>query len=72
MRNFKFELGDTVTDFITYDYNSLESIGEDCSGNNYNLTMTGNLTYNEDSPRYEGSTTFDGNSYLQTKTGSMV
>ena len=75
----KLELGEVATNWVPHIADSIYTslgynniITRDVSGNNYNLTMTGNLTYNEDSPRYEGSTTFDGNSYLQTKTGSMV
>lgn len=50
---------DHMTPFVAGERNYYPS---DCSGNNYNLIMTGNLIYDENSPRYEGSTTFDGNS----------
>lgn len=65
-KNFKLEKGNltqwtpALTDpmYKALGYNNV--LTSDCSGNGYNLSMTGNLTYNEDSLRYLSSTKFGG------------
>lgn len=44
----------------------------DCSGYGNNGTITGILSLNTDSPRYNYSTYFDGSSYIKTNTGELV
>ena len=58
LRNFKFELGDTATEYVSHDYKSTEFIIQDCSGYGYNGVKTGTLTSNLNSPRYDNSMAF--------------
>lgn len=60
LRNFKFELGQEATDWVSHSYNWDESLTTDVSGNGYNIIKNGTLTFNTDSPRYSGSLNFPG------------
>jgi len=72
LRNFKFELSNQATDYVPYGYNPLELLATDVSGNGYNGTITGTLSYYNNSPRYQSSTYFNGSSYITTNSGSMA
>lgn len=66
LRNFKYELGDTATEYVPYGYNQMESLNTDCSGNLYNSSTLGTLYCNTDSARYLTSTNFINNtSYIK-------
>lgn len=67
----KLELGETATDWIpdiadsTYTALGYDNmIAKDTSGNGYNGTISGALSYNVDSPRYSGSTNFSAPGYI--------
>ena len=68
-KNFKLEKGNftkwipapTDPEYTIWGYDKI--FKQDCSGYNYIGTQYGTLTYNLDSPRYDGSTSFD-NGYL--------
>lgn len=66
-RHPKIEIGDTATDWIPNENDSLYSkwgyandICTDVSGNDYNLIQNGIVIFNTDSARYNGSTIFPG------------
>ena len=70
-KNFKLEKGNFTpwipapTDYLylALGYNNI--IAKDVSGNKYDGTVGGTLSYNANSPRYSGSTLFDGStSYI--------
>lgn len=66
LRNFKFELGDTVTPYVPHEYNQMEWVAQDGSGNGYNGTVAGTLSYSADSPRYNGCNNFStASTYLK-------
>lgn len=74
----KLELGDTATDWIPNiadaAYTALgydNMIARDVSGNSYNGTVSGTLSYNVDSPRYSGSTTLT-NAYISSPVGAVL
>lgn len=76
-RHPKIEVGNIATKWIPNEndnlYTSLgydNNICTDVSGNKYNLIKTGTLTFNNDSPRYDGSTFFGNGNYLKTSSGS--
>ena len=46
-------------------------IARDVSGNSYNGTVSGTLSYNVDSPRYSGSTTLT-NAYISSPVGAVL
>ncbi len=78
LRHFKVELGDKVTGWIPNiadaAYTELgydKALTTDVSGFGYNGTVTGELTFDVDSPRYVGSTKFNGSSYMTTTPGSL-
>lgn len=75
----KLELGDKATDWIPNEAeNEYIALGydkvltTDVSGFGYNGTITGELTFDSDSPRYAGSTKFNGSSYITTTPGSLA
>lgn len=71
LRNFKFELDNKATDYVPYGYDPMEFLTTDVSGNSYNGTVSGTLSYNVDSPRYSGSTTLT-NAYISSPAGAVL
>ena len=78
IKNVKLEKGSIETNYIPNvndtKYSTLgyeNDICTDVSGNGYTATKSGTLTFNSDSPRYSGSTYFNGSSYLTSVSGSM-
>jgi len=66
LKNFKFELGDTVTDYVDFGYNPMDFIITDVSGNGYDSIKNGTFNYNIETPRYTKSTIFNTNtSYIK-------
>ena len=61
-------IADTAYTALGYD----NMIARDVSGNGYNGTVSGTLSYNVDSPRYSGSTVFNGSSRITSEIGSMA
>lgn len=76
IRNFKYELGDEATEWIPYESDWKDSLGVDVSGNGYNTVSSAAsnaiLSHSDDSPRYSGSTYFNGYTYLRSDWGSMT
>lgn len=76
IRNFKYELSSEATEWIPYESDWRDSLGVDVSGNGYNtVSSTASnaiLSHNDDSPRYSGSTYFNGYTYLRSDWGSMA
>lgn len=75
----KLELGDKATPYIPHfaenEYTELgydKALTTDVSGFGYDGTVTGELTFDSDSPRYMGSTKFNGSSYITTAPGSLA
>ena len=48
--------------YVSLGYDKM--IAKDVSGNNYDGTVSGTLSYNSDSPRYSGSTNFSAPGYI--------
>lgn len=78
IKNVKLELGE-ATSWIPNEADSLyielgynKALTTDVSGFGYNGTITGELTFDSDSPRYAGSTKFNGSSYITTTPGSLA
>lgn len=69
--DIKFEMNDHWTMFSLVG-EIPSNIIYDCSGYGYNGTITGILSLNTDSPRYNYSTYFDGSSYIKTNPGELV
>lgn len=70
IKNVKLELGE-ATPWIPNEADSLytelgynKALTTDVSGFGYNGTITGELTFDSDSPRYAGSTKFSGPGYI--------
>ena len=79
IKNIKCENGNAPTNYIPNmadaAYTALgydNMIARDVSGNGYNGAVSGTLSYNIDSPRYSGSTLFNGSSYITSTSGSMA
>ena len=77
IKNMKLEEGTNATrwipastdpEYITWGYDKI--FKQDCSGYNYIGTQYGTLTYNLDSPKYDGSTLFN-NGYLHYLPSSL-
>lgn len=75
----KLELGDKATDWIPNEAENEyivlgydKALTTDVSGFGYNGTITGELTFDSDSPRYAGGTKFNGSSYITTSPGSLA
>ena len=75
----KLEEGEIATSWIPNEADSLytelgydKALTTDVSGFGYNGTITGDLTFDSDSPRYAGSTKFNGSSYITTTPGSLA
>lgn len=66
----QLELGDTMTSYIDDSY-LLINYEADVSGNGYNGTVSGTLSYNVDSPRYAGSTVLT-NAYISSPAGTVL
>lgn len=71
LKNIKLENGEEETNYIPnindIEYTELgydKALTTDVSGFGYNGTITGELTFDSDSPRYAGSTYFGGPGYL--------
>ena len=73
--NIKLEIGDHATPWIPnksdaiYSQLGYNNIEPDCSGYGNDGTISGTLTYSNDTPRYEGSSYFG---YAQNVQGSFV
>ena len=74
----KLERGSTATPWIPNSADDLYSamgldngIEYDVSGYGNNGSVTGSLAYSSDTPRYLGSTYFNGSSYISTPAGSF-
>ena len=79
LKNIKLENGEEETNYIPnindIEYTELgydKALTTDVSGFGYNGTITGELTFDSDSPRYAGSTKFNGSSYITTTPGSLA
>ena len=78
-RHPKVEIGTVATSWIPNEADALytklgydKALTTDVSGFGYNGTITGELTFDSDSPRYAGSTKFNGSSYITTTPGSLA
>lgn len=77
-KNFKLEKGNftkwipapTDPEYTIWGYDKI--FKQDCSGFNYNATKIGTLTFNFDSPRYDGSTYFNGSALLNNSLGTVL
>lgn len=78
-RHPKVEIGTVATPWIPNEADALytklgydKALTTDVSGFGYNGTITGELIFDSDSPRYAGSTKFNGSSYITTTPGSLA
>ena len=78
-RNARLSLADGTTywipneaenEYIALGYD--KALTTDVSGFGYNVTITGDLIFDSNSPRYAGSTKFNGSSYITTTPGSLA
>jgi hypothetical protein len=79
LSNLKIEIGGAATDWTpSVDDAVYSKLGfnnmllTDVSGNGYNATKVGTLNFDSTAPRYNGSTYFNGSSYLTSSSGSMA
>lgn len=76
--DIKLEEGTNLTAWIPNKNDSLYTVlgynnpYADVSGNGYNASQAGTLTFNHDSPKYDGCTYFNGSSYINSSWGSMT
>ena len=70
VKDVQIEIGEKVTPYSIGERNLLNIT--DNSGFNNNATKVGTLTFNSDSPRYEGSTYFNGSALLNNSLGTVL